>query len=94
VVEAEQQRGFDSSWFANSMASRASFQGLTTSSAQRGTVVAADSDAATSLARRVGRRSYRVKAVVGREELGGDAVQPGTTSSLHLYGSRGGSNAT
>jgi hypothetical protein len=46
------------------------------------------------MARRVERRSYGAKAVVGRDELGGDVVQPGTTSSLHLYGSRGGSNAT
>jgi hypothetical protein len=46
------------------------------------------------MARQVGRRSCGAKAVVGRDELGGDAVQPGTTSSLHLYGSRGGSNAT
>jgi hypothetical protein len=44
------------------------------------------------MARRVERRSYGAKIVVGRDELGRDAVQPGTTSSLHLYGSRGGSN--
>jgi pentatricopeptide repeat protein len=47
-----------------------------------------------SMAWRIGKRSRGAKAVVGRDELGGDAVQPGTTSSLHLYGSRGGSNAT
>jgi hypothetical protein len=46
------------------------------------------------MARRVERRGYGARAVVGRDELGGDAVQPGMTSSLHLYGSRGGSNAT
>jgi hypothetical protein len=46
------------------------------------------------MARRVERRGYGARAVVGRDELGGDVVQPGTTSSLHLYGSRGGSNAT
>jgi hypothetical protein len=47
-----------------------------------------------SMAWRIGKRSRGAKAVVGRDKLGGDAVQPGTTSSLHLYGSRGGSNAT
>jgi hypothetical protein len=47
-----------------------------------------------SVAWRIGRRSCGAKATAGRDELGGDAVQPGTTSSLHLYGSRGGSNAT
>jgi hypothetical protein len=55
-LRRKQRRGFDSSWSANSMASRVSFQGLTTSSAQRGAAEATDSDAATSLARRVRRR--------------------------------------
>jgi hypothetical protein len=64
VVEAETVGGFDNSWSANSMASRVSFQGLTTSSAQRGATEATDSDAATNLARRVGRRSGETKAAV------------------------------
>jgi hypothetical protein len=33
------------------------------------------------MARQVGRRSCGAKAAVGRDELGGDAVQPGTASS-------------
>jgi hypothetical protein len=51
-------------------------------------------DGSMSMAWRIRKRSHEAKAVVGRDELGGDAVQPGTMSSLHLYGSRGGSNAT
>jgi hypothetical protein len=45
------------------------------------------------MARQVGRRSCEAKAAVGRDELRGDAVQPGTTSSLHPCGARGKSNA-
>jgi hypothetical protein len=45
------------------------------------------------MAKRAGRRSGEAKAAVGRDELGGDAVQPGTTSPLHPYGGRGRSNA-
>jgi hypothetical protein len=63
----KQRCGFDSSWSANSMKSRASFQGSTTSSARRGAAEATDSDAATLLARRAGgkaakrrRRSERI----------------------------------
>jgi hypothetical protein len=41
------------------------------------------------------RKSSRgAKAVIGRDELEGDAVRLVTMSSLHLYGSRGGTNAT
>jgi hypothetical protein len=47
-----------------------------------------------SMTWRIGKRSREAKAVVGRDELGEDAVQLGTTSSLRLSGSRGGSNAT
>jgi hypothetical protein len=77
--------GFDSSLSANSMASRASFQGSTTSSAQRGVTEATDSDAATVMARRVGRRSGEAKATViarrAREEQlrSGKAVRAGVT---------------
>jgi hypothetical protein len=35
------------------------------------------------MAWQVGRRSCGVKAAVGRDELGGASVQPGTASSLH-----------
>jgi hypothetical protein len=45
------------------------------------------------MARQAGRRSGKAKAAVGRDELGGDAVQPGTTSSLHPCGGRGRSSA-
>jgi hypothetical protein len=38
------------------------------------------------MARQVRRRSCEAKAAVGRDELGGDAVQPGTASSLHPCG--------
>jgi hypothetical protein len=62
------------------MASRVSFQGLTTSSAQRGAAEATDSDAATSLARRVGRRSCGAKVAVRRDELGGDLMQSSTAT--------------
>jgi hypothetical protein len=62
------------------MASRASFQGLTTSSAQRGAAEATDSDAATSLARRVGRRSCGAKAAVRRDELEGASMQSSTAT--------------
>jgi hypothetical protein len=60
------------------MASRVSFQGLTMSSAQRGAAEATDSDAATLLARRVGRRSCGAKAAVRCDELGGASMQPST----------------
>jgi hypothetical protein len=67
-ARAREQRssrgGFGSSLSANSMASRASFQGSTTSSARRGAVEATDSDAATPMARRAGRRSGDAKAAV------------------------------
>jgi hypothetical protein len=76
----KRRRGFDSSWSANSMASRVSFQGLTTSSAQRAAVEATDSDAATSLARRVGRKSCGAKAAVRRDELGGASMQSSTAT--------------
>jgi hypothetical protein len=76
----KQQHGFDNSWSANSMASRVSFQGLTTSSAQRGAAEATDSDAATSLARRVGRRSCGAKAAIRRDELGGASMQSSTAT--------------
>jgi hypothetical protein len=62
------------------MASRVSFQDLTTSSAQRGAAEATDSDAATSLARRVGRRGCGAKAAVRRDELGGASVQSSTAT--------------
>jgi hypothetical protein len=39
-----------------------------------------------SMAWRIGKRSCEAKAVGGRDELGGDAVQLGTTSSLHPCG--------
>jgi hypothetical protein len=58
----KQRRGFDSSWSANSMTSRASFQGSTTSSARRWAAEATDSDAATLMARQAGRRSGEAKA--------------------------------
>jgi hypothetical protein len=45
------------------------------------------------MARQVRRRSCEAKAAVGRDELEGDAVQPGTTSSLHPCGGQGKSNA-
>jgi hypothetical protein len=76
----KQQRGFDSSWSANSMASRVSFQSLTTSSAQREAEKATDSDAATNLARRVGRKSCGAKATVRRDELGGASMQSSTAT--------------
>jgi hypothetical protein len=60
----KQRRGFDSSWSANSMTSRASFQGSTTSSARRGAAEATDSDAATLMVRRAGRRSGEAKAAI------------------------------
>jgi hypothetical protein len=47
----------------------------------------------SGMVRQVRRRSYEAKATVGRDELGGDAVQPGTMSSLHPCGGRGRSNA-
>jgi hypothetical protein len=43
--------------------------------------------------RRARRRGGEAKAATGCDELGGDAVQPGTTSSLHPCGGRGKSNA-
>jgi hypothetical protein len=46
------------------MASSASFQGSTTSSAHHGAAEATDSDAATLMARRAGRRSGKAKAAV------------------------------
>jgi hypothetical protein len=76
----KQRRGFDNSGSANSMVSRVSFQDLTTSSAQRGAAEATDSDAATSLARRVGRRGCGAKAAVRRDELGGASVQSSTAT--------------
>jgi hypothetical protein len=76
----KQRHGFDSSWSANSIASRVSFQSLTTSSAHRGAAEATDSDAATSLARRVGRKSYGAKAAVRRDELGGASMQSSTAT--------------
>jgi hypothetical protein len=45
------------------------------------------------MARQVGRRSCEAKAAVRHDELGGDAVQPGMTSSLHPCGGQGKSNA-
>jgi hypothetical protein len=54
-LRRKQRRRFDNSWSANSMASRVSFQGLTTSSAQHGAAEATDSDAATSMAWRIER---------------------------------------
>jgi hypothetical protein len=39
-----------------------------------------------SIAWRIGKRSRKAKAMVGRDELGGDAVQPSTMSSLHPCG--------
>jgi hypothetical protein len=60
------------------MASRVSFQGLTTSTAQCGAAEATDSDAATNLARRVGKRSCGAKAAVRHDELGGTSMQPST----------------
>jgi hypothetical protein len=83
----KQRRGFDSSWSANSMASRASFQGSTTSSARRGVAKATDSDAATLMARRAGRRSGKAKAAViarrtRKEQLrSGKAVRAEATRS-------------
>jgi hypothetical protein len=70
-ARAREQRssrgGFGSSLSANSMASRASFQGSTTSSVRRGAAEATDSDAATLMVRRAGgkaakqrRRSERI----------------------------------
>jgi hypothetical protein len=76
----KQRRGFDNSGSANSMVSRVSFQDLTTSSAQRGAAEATDSDAATSLARRVGRRGCGAKAAVRRDELGGASMQSSTAT--------------
>jgi hypothetical protein len=76
----KQRRGFDSSLSANSMASKVSSQGLTTSSAQRGVAEAIVSDAATSLARRVGRRSCGAKAAVRRDELEGASMQAHTAT--------------
>jgi hypothetical protein len=55
----KQRSGFDNSWSANSMTSRASFQGSTTSSARRGAAEATDSDAATLLARRAGGKAVK-----------------------------------
>jgi pentatricopeptide repeat protein len=43
--------------------------------------------------RRAGRRGGEAKAATECDELGGDAVQPGTTSYLHPCGGRGRSNA-
>jgi hypothetical protein len=67
-AHAREQRnnrgGFGNNLPANSMASRVSFQGLTTSSARRGAAEATDSDAATLLARRAGRRSGEAKVAV------------------------------
>jgi hypothetical protein len=67
-ARAREQRssrgGFGSNLSANSMASRASFQGSTTSSARRGAAEATDSDAAVVMARRAGRRSDEAKAAV------------------------------
>jgi hypothetical protein len=40
------------------------------------------------MAGRIGKRSRGTKAVVGHDELGGDAVQPGTVSSLDPRGGR------
>jgi hypothetical protein len=62
------------------MTSRVSFQSLTTPSAQRGAAEATDSDAATSLARRVGRRSCGAKAAVRRDELGEASMQSSTAT--------------
>jgi hypothetical protein len=84
----KQRRRFDNSWSANSMASRVSVQGLTTSSAQRGAAEATDSDAATLLAGRVGRRSDETKAAViarrfRKEQLRGCADR---ISAAHAHG--------
>jgi hypothetical protein len=64
-----------------------SFQGSTTSSARRGAAEATDSDAATLLARRTGRRSDKAKmAVIARrirkEQLRGCA---GRVSVAHVH---------
>jgi hypothetical protein len=82
----KQRHGFNSSWSANSMTSRASFQGLTTSSARRGAAEATDSDAAMLLARRARRRSGEAKAAViarriWKEQLRGCA---GRVSVAHV----------
>jgi hypothetical protein len=74
----KQRRGFNSSWSANSMASRVSFQSLITSSAQRGAAGATDGDATTSLVWRVRRRSCGATVAVRRDELGGASMQPST----------------
>jgi hypothetical protein len=69
----------------NSMTSRASFQGSTTSSARRGAAEATDNDAATVIAKRAGRRSGEAKAAViaqriWKEQLrSGKAVGAGVT---------------
>jgi hypothetical protein len=65
--ERSNRGGFGNSLPVNSMASRVSFQGSTTSSAQRGAAEATDSDAATLLARRARRRSSKAKAEVRAE---------------------------
>jgi hypothetical protein len=89
-AHAREQRsnrgGFGNSLPANSMVSRVSFQGSTTSSARRGAAKATDSDAATHLARRAGRRSGEAKvAVIARrirkEQLRGCA---GRVSAAHV----------
>jgi hypothetical protein len=89
-AHAREQRnnrsGFGNSLPANSMASRVSFQGSTTSSARRGAAEATDSDAATLLARRAGRRSGEAKAAViawriRKEQLRGCA---GRVSVAHV----------
>jgi hypothetical protein len=70
----EQQRRVRQQLACKQHGIHASFQGSTTSSARRGTAKATDSDAATLMTRRAGRRSCETKAAVGHDELRGDAV--------------------
>jgi hypothetical protein len=62
--------GLGSSLSANSMASRASFQGSTTSSARREAAEATVSDAVTLMARRAGRSSCAVARRSGQKQRG------------------------
>jgi hypothetical protein len=93
-AHAREQRnnrgGFGNNLPANSMASRVSFQGSTTSSARHGAAEATDSDAATLLARRARRRSSKAKAAViarriRKEQLRGCA---GRVSVAHVHEQR------
>jgi hypothetical protein len=89
-AHAREQRsnrgGFNNSLPANSTSSKVSFQDSTTSSARRGAAEATDSDEATLLARRAGRRSGKAKVAVitrriRKEQLRGCA---GRVSVAHV----------